>query len=352
MNEQNSPTVFDGWRDSRSTPMRIGILLMPSFSNFGLAAFIEPLAISNWLTQQQLFSWELLSLDGESVSASNGLRSSVDQSIARSPDYDLCVVIASFDVHRHTQNPQLRSWLRRQACFGAVMVGIETGTELLAAAGVLDGHAAAVHWDNLQGFQESYPRIQTSAQLYTVERQRMTCAGATSVLDMLLSWLQNQVQGSLAKEVAMHMLVSEVREAEGSQMEGHKRNLGTLARKMYKAIDLMEQHIEETLTCEEIARRVGLSRRQMERQFMQYTGLSPLKYYLSLRLSRAHSLLQQTRLSVSQVAAGSGFCSLEHFSRVYRAKFGCAPSNDRSQSWGAPVMRQPLLNNAEKTLGL
>jgi AraC family carnitine catabolism transcriptional activator len=349
MTELNSHMAFEGWQDGRNTPMQIGILLMPSFSNFGLAAFIEPLAISNWLTQQQLFNWELVSLDGQPVKASNGLMSCAEQSIATSQDYDLCVVIASFDVHRHTHNPQLRSWLRRQACFGAAMVGIETGTELLAAAGVLDGHAAAVHWDNLQGFQESYPRIQTSAQLYTVERQRMTCAGATSVLDMLLTWLQGQVQGNLAKEVAMHMLVSEVREAEGSQMEGHKRNLGALARKMYKAIELMEQHIEETLTCEEIAGRVGLSRRQMERQFMQYTGLSPLKYYLSLRLSRAHSLLQQTRLSVSQVAAGSGFCSLEHFSRVYRAKFGCAPSSDRSQSWGAPVMRQPLMPDADKS---
>ena len=341
-------TVFDGWRDGRTSPMRIGILLLPSFSNFGLAAFIEPLAISNWLTQQALFSWTLLSLDGQPVRASNGLMSCAEQSIAASDEFDLCVVIASFEVHQHTQNPQLRSWLRRQSAFGAVLVGIETGTELLAAAGVLDGHSAAVHWDNLQGFQESYPRIQSSAQLYTVERQRMTCAGATSVLDMLLTWLGQQVQGSLAKEVAMHMLVSQVREPEGSQVEGYRRSLGVLARKMYKAIELMEQHIEETLSCEEIARRVGLSRRQMERQFMQYTGLSPLKYYLSLRLSRAHCLLQQTRLSVSQVAAGSGFCSLEHFSRVYRAKFGCTPSSDRSQSWGAPVMRQPLMPEGQR----
>jgi len=57
---------------------------------------------------------------------------------------------------------------------------------------------------------------------------------------------------------------------------------------------------------------------------------------------QAHSLLQQTRLSVAQVAACSGFGSLEHFSRTYRAKFGCPPSEDRSQVWTAPVMRQPL----------
>jgi len=61
-----------------------------------------------------------------------------------------------------------------------------------------------------------------------------------------------------------------------------------------------------------------------------------------MRLIRAHNLLQQTQMSVAQVAACSGFGSLEHFSRTYRARFGCPPSEDRRQAWSAPVMRQPL----------
>ncbi|MDF0731372.1 GlxA family transcriptional regulator [Pseudomonas entomophila] len=339
MNRTETPSL--DWQGPASPPVRIGILLLPSFSNFGLAALIEPLSIANWLAQRSLFQWTLLSVDGQPVPASNGLLASAQAGIGESPEFDACVVIASFDVHRHARNPALKAWIKRQAAFGAVLVGIETGTELLAAAGALDGHPAAVHWDNLQGFQESYPRVQACAQLYSLGRRRLTCAGATAVLDMVLNWLDNLAGGNLAREVAMHMLIEQVREPQVAQGEGYRRQAG----KMGRAIELMEQHLEEPLSCEAIAERVSLSRRQLERQFMQHTGLTPLKYYLSLRLARAHNLLQQTRMSVAQVAASAGFGSLEHFSRAYRAKFGCAPSNDRSQVLGAPVMRQPLAHD-------
>lgn len=339
---KRSETLDLQWQSPISPPLRIGILLLPSFSNFGLASLIEPLSIANWLAQRSLFQWTLLSVDGQPVPASNGLLASAQASIGESTEFDACAVIASFDVHRHARNPALKAWIKRQAAFGAIMAGIETGTELLAAAGVLDGHPAAVHWDNLQGFQESYPKVQACSQLYSLSRKRLTCAGATAVLDMLLSWLDSLAGGNLAREVAMHMLIEQVREPQAQQAEAYRRTLHAQAGKMGRAIELMEQHLEEPLSCEAIAERVALSRRQLERQFMQHTGLTPLKYYLSLRLARAHNLLQQTRMSVAQVAASAGFGSLEHFSRAYRAKFGCAPSNDRSQSLTAPVMRQPL----------
>ncbi|RJG13573.1 GlxA family transcriptional regulator [Pseudomonas cavernicola] len=334
-------TLLD-WRRGEIAPLRIAVLLLPSFSNLGLAAVIEPLAIANWLTQRQLFEWTLLSLDGQPVQASNGLCSLVADSIRPEQGFNVCLVIASFDVHKHSHNHALKIWLRKQALFGAVLMGVETGTELLAAAGVLDGYEAAVHWDNLQGFQESYPRVHAKAQLYTLDRQRLTCAGATTTLDMVLSWLGQSIDSDLAREIAMHLLIGRVRQPTDNQLDGDQPNTRVYGGKMRRAVLLMEQALEEPLDCEAIASRVGLSQRQLERQFKQHTGLSPLKYYITLRLAKAHSLLQQTKLSVAQVAASSGFGSLEHFSRAYRAKFGCPPSQDRSQIWSAPVMRQPL----------
>lgn len=329
--------------------MRIAVLMLPSFSNLGLAAILEPLAIANWLAQRSLFEWTLLSLDGQPVQASNGVSSMAQSAIQTEQGFDVCFVIASFDVHKHSQNHLLKSWLRKQALFGAVLAGVETGTELLAAAGVLDGYEAAVHWDNLQGFQESYPRVQAKPQLYTLQRQRLTCAGATTTLDMMLGWLGQSIDSDLAREIGMHLLVGRVREPAQNQLDGDQSNTRLYSGKMRRAVMLMEQALEEPLDCEAIASRVGLSQRQLERQFKHYTGLSPLKYYIALRLAKAHSLLQQTKLSVAQVAASSGFGSLEHFSRAYRARFGCPPSEDRSQTWTAPVMRQPLGREPRQT---
>ncbi|MBV6753589.1 GlxA family transcriptional regulator [Pseudomonas chlororaphis] len=349
MNPQTSTQPPD-WRRADAAPWRIAVLLLPSFSHLGLAAAIEPLAIANWLTQRPLFEWTLLSLDGQPVPASNGLSTVVAGSPDAEQGFDACLVIASFDVHKHSRNQSLKSWLRKQALFGAVLMGVETGTELLAAAGVLDGYEAAVHWDNWQGFQESYPRVKARTQLYTLERQRLTCAGATSTLDMMISWLGQSVDGDLAREIAMHLLMGRVRQPLDNQLDDGLASTRLSSAKMRRAVQLMEQALEEPLDCEAIAAKVGLSQRQLERQFKQHTGLSPLKYYMSLRLARAHNLLQQTRLSVAQVAACSGFGSLEHFSRTYRARFGCPPSEDRSQVFSAPVMRQLLSREPRSSL--
>jgi AraC family carnitine catabolism transcriptional activator len=102
----------------------------------------------------------------------------------------------------------------------------------------------------------------------------------------------------------------------------------------------MEQTIEEPLPCAEIARRAGISMRQMQRLFAKAVGASPVRHYQFVRLTKAHALLQQTDLSVTEIAVSAGFASLEHFCRVYRRQFGCRPRDDRRQSITAPVLRR------------
>jgi AraC family carnitine catabolism transcriptional activator len=102
----------------------------------------------------------------------------------------------------------------------------------------------------------------------------------------------------------------------------------------------MREHVEEPLSCEEIARRLGLSLRQIERRFRREVRSSLLQKYRLIRMSRAHQLLQQTKLSVTEVALACGFSSPEYFCRLYRSLFDCSPSKDRRQSTTAPVLRQ------------
>jgi AraC family carnitine catabolism transcriptional activator len=102
----------------------------------------------------------------------------------------------------------------------------------------------------------------------------------------------------------------------------------------------MSEHVEEPLSCGEIARRVGLSLRQIERRFKRELNCSILQRYRLIRMTKAHQLLQQTELSVTHVALSCGFSSPEYFCRLYRSMFNCSPSRDRRQSTRAPVLHQ------------
>lgn len=323
-----------------ATPHRLAFLVLPDFSNLGLALAVEPLFVANWLAQKPLFQWSVLSVDGKPVRSSSGLSAAVDGAIAAAGEPQSVVVLASFNVKQHAADQRVIQWLRRMARFGAEIGAIETGSEILAAAGLLDGHEAAVHWDNLEGFRERYPKVRAAARLYTLGRGRMTCAGATTVLDMMLRWMAQQGEEALADEVAQHLLLARLREGAEEQGGGEGGGDVLASQAVLRAVAIMEEAIEEALPLQEVARRVGLSQRQLQRHFQRHLGTTPTRHYTMIRLSRAHKLLQQTDLPVTEVAVSAGFSSLENFSRVYRSVFGCPPSRDRRQSTCAPVFRQ------------
>jgi AraC family carnitine catabolism transcriptional activator len=319
---------------------RIAFLLLPDFPQICLAAAIEPLFIANWLNGAALYRWESLSLDGKPVRASNGTSVAVDDAISEDVQFDALFLLASFDVKRQTENRKLRAWLRRVARHGAAIGAIETGAELLAAAGLLDDQPVAIHWDNLEGFQESHGDARAVRQLYTMAPGRLTCAGGSAVFDMMLAWIARQHGDVLAAEIAGHLLLDRIRAPEEPQpLPGAERKI-VADPGLRQALALMEQTIEEPLPCPVIARRVGLSLRQLQRLFERELGSSPARHYMQIRLSRAHALLQQTDLAVTEIAMSAGFGSLEHFSRAYRARFGLAPSRDRRQIVSAPAMRR------------
>ncbi len=99
--------------------------------------------------------------------------------------------------------------------------------------------------------------------------------------------------------------------------------------KLREAIIIMERNLEQPLPIGSIAKKVGLSQRQLNRIFQKHTGSSLVRYYLDVRLDRARGLITQIELPILDAAVASGFSSSARFSRAYKARFGLAPSRDR-----------------------
>ncbi|HTO29799.1 MAG TPA: helix-turn-helix domain-containing protein, partial [Pararhizobium sp.] len=93
---------------------------------------------------------------------------------------------------------------------------------------------------------------------------------------------------------------------------------------------IMEQHVESTLPIEELASSVGLSRRQMERLFMNETKSSPALVYRRVRMERAKQLLTRTKAPLIEVALEVGFENASHFSRAFSQAFGQSPTKLRA----------------------
>jgi AraC family carnitine catabolism transcriptional activator len=208
------------------------------------------------------------------------------------------------------------------------------------------------HWDNIIGFEEHYPKTRPVTQLYVRSCDRITCAGASAILDLMIDWIGWQADSELAGEVCEHLLLGHRRPGHTEQRpQARVEARANWDAAVTRAQAIMQEHIDEPLACGEIARRVGLSLRQLERRFKFELQCSLLQHYKLIRIRKAHQLLQQTELSVTEVAFSCGFSSSEYFCRVYRAFFSCLPSRDRLQSTTAPVLRRRTLQDAIQRRG-
>jgi AraC family transcriptional regulator, carnitine catabolism transcriptional activator len=316
---------------------KLALLLLPEFSNFGLAAVTEPLFIANWLAQDAVFEWRTISDDGKPVRASNGTFVPVDGDLALVAGCESVFVLASFEPVRTAQSRARVRCLKRVARSGAEMVGIENGSLALAEAGLLDQHAAAIHWDNLAGFQELFPKVRIAQSLFSFAKNRATCAGAAAILDLMIAWIAHHADVQTSSEVARHMLLNGRRDAQAAKAGG--RLVAAQDPVVARARAIMQAHVDDPLSCGTVAQQLGLSLRQLERRVKQQSGQTLHSEYMLVRVEKAHQYLQQTALSVTEVAALTGFTSAEYFSKVYRRVFGVLPSKDRRQSTDAPVFR-------------
>jgi len=166
-------------------PQSIGFLLLPQFSMMAFVSAIEPLRVANRLAERELYRWEVLSDDGRSIAASNGMALVADRAYAEAQGHSLVVVCAGFQPETGYDR-RLKRWLTNLARGGVDLGAMDTGSFLLAWAGLLDGYKATTHWESLDSFREQFPVVDIENSLFVIDRNRLTCAGGTAALDMML----------------------------------------------------------------------------------------------------------------------------------------------------------------------
>jgi len=312
----------------RELPQRIGFVLVPRFTAIALMSTVEPLRIANRIAGRRLYEWPLFSLDGQPVAASNGFVFTPEGDLERAGDLSTIAICGGLDIHK-VGDKHLISWLRRMDRKGADLGALDTGSYLLAKAGLLAGYHCTIHWEHLAGFAEDFPEIEVTTELFEIDRQRFTCAGGTAGIDMMLNVIAVQHGQELAAQVADQFMHERIRDQHDHQRVSLPARLGVRHPKLLAVIELMEKHLEEPLSRADLARKAGLSTRQLERLFRKYLYRSPARYYLELRLNKARLLLLQTNMSVIDVALACGFVSASHFSKCYRDFFGRTPRKER-----------------------
>ncbi|WP_102223246.1 GlxA family transcriptional regulator [Acidimangrovimonas sediminis] len=309
-------------------PRRFVFLLLDNFTMLSFAGAVEPLRIANRMAGREVYTWRLAGESGDFVTCSNGASFRLDIGLDELVREDVLLVCGGIDVQKATTRSVI-NWLRREARRGVTMGGLCTGAYALARAGLLDGKRATIHWENQDGFLEEFEEVNLTKSVFVVDGQRMSTAGGTASIDLMLKLIADDHGEDLANAVADQLIYSAIRTDQDTQRLSIPTRIGVRHPKLAGVIQKMEQAIEDPISPADLAREVGMSTRQLERLFRRYLNRSPKRYYMELRLQKARNLLMQTDMSVINVALACGFASPSHFSKCYRAHYNTTPYRER-----------------------
>ena len=300
------------------------------------AGALESLRIANRALGEEAYVWTLVGEGGDKVACSNGTEFVLDSDLPETRRDDTILVCGGIDVVQASTRPVI-NWLRREARRGAAIGGFCTAAHTLAMAGLLDGRRATIHWENQDSFTEEFGEVTLTKSVFAIDGNRMTTAGGTASIDLMLKLIADDHGEDLANTVADQLIYSSIRTDQDTQRLSVPTRIGVRHPKLSAVIQMMESNIEEPISPSVLAREVGLSTRQLERLFRRYLNRSPKRYYMELRLQKARNLLMQTDMSVINVALACGFASPSHFSKCYRAHYDTTPYRER----GARAARLP-----------
>ncbi len=310
-----------------------GFVLLPRFSMLALGGALDALHAANEVLEEAAYASVLLSLDGRPLRAACGNAVAAAHGLLDAPPLDAVFVVSDLPLPEPQRDGHaaLHAWLRERASGGALLGGIGSGAAVLAQAGLLNGHRATLHWAHGPQLADAHAQVVVSSNVYEIDRGRLSCTGAAASLDMMIAWLGQRHGERVAQELLAHFGLERLRARDERQRAPVAARTGLGSAKLSEAVSLMEANLGEPLATEDIARLVGVSRRQLERLFKQHLDELPSRYYAELRLARARRMLQQTSQSILQIGLGCGFSSGSHFSNAYRTRFGHTPREERSQ---------------------
>lgn len=212
---------------------------------------------------------------------------------------------------------------------GAIVMSFCSGAFLLGAAGLLDDRPSTTHWMYAEDLQREVPTTKVDPDvLYVDDGSVVTSAGTSAGIDAALHVIRRELGQEIATRIARRMVVPPHRDGGQQQFVDlplpidESEALGGLLSWMVD--NLATQHSAGSL-----ARRVNMSERTFARRFAAETGTTPHKWINQHRVLEARRLLEETELTIEQIADRVGFNSSVVLRDHFRRHIGLAPVDYR-----------------------
>ena len=264
---------------------------------------------------------------------SSGLSMLADECFSEQSRFDMVYLPALWRNPRPIvkNNPTLIDWIRTQYEHGAIINATGTGVCFLAEAGLLDNKPATTHWHYFEQFARDYPNVQLKRQHFITNAERLYCAASINALtDLTLHHVHRFFNKSVSDHLSRHFS-HEVRQPFDQLNFSAENNSNHPDEVILQAQLWMQNNCNRTLlSINQVAAFFGMSQRNFGRRFKLATNLTPVQYLQSYRIKLARELLQNSNLSIKEIAYRVGYIDVSYFTKLFKDLSSITPKQYRT----------------------
>ncbi len=245
---------------------------------------------------------------------------------------DTLIVVGGEGARERTSDPRLQKLVRHLAPKAERLVGVCTGTFILAAAGLLDGRRVTTHWRFCAELSRRHPGLQVDPEpIFIRDGHVWTSAGVTAGMDLVLALVEEDHRHALALAVARELVLFLRRPGDQKQFSSVLATQSQGGSRFGALIAWLAENLHRPLSVEAMAGRACLSPRQFARVFREETGLTPARFLERMRVEAARQRLEAGRGELAAVVESCGFGTEETMRRAFIRQLGASPGNYRDR---------------------
>jgi len=278
-----------------------------------------------------------IGLSASSVRSESGVAFKPSCVLDKAPVLDTLIIPGGSGLRVEPTYRKLSDWVRKRAPRLRRIAAVCTGIYGLAATGLLDGRRVTTHWQFAADVARRFPKLRVERdELFIKDGHFYTAAGVTSGIDLSLSLIEEDLGPARALAVARELVVYVKRPGGQEQFSEPLQFQTATPSQLGELAAHVATHLGRDLSVESLARKVGLSSRQLSRQCKEQLGQTPAAFVQRLRLDEARRRLTQAGGRVGLIAHSVGFKSADAFRRAFELRFGINPSAYRARFRASP----------------
>lgn len=318
--------------------LRVAFVLSPLFSMLSFSAFVDVLRLAGDTadrSQMNLCHWTVISDTNANVSASSGIEVAPKKLISEVSydDFDYIIVVGGILRGSYQLPPALGEFIQGAADYGLPIVGICTGSFIMAELGLLEGYRCSIHFQHFNEFTDKYSApLPLSDQTYTIDRERFTSIGGAAPAYLAAELVKTHCGPLLARK-ALKLVILDYGNDEQSKTHIGNQFADIVMQvndvRVRRAVAIMEKTIADPLEIREIAKQLNITMRQLNKAFMNSLNVTPSDLYRDMRIRHAEWLLTNSSRSITLISQECGFADSAHLTRWFKRKYNESPKHYR-----------------------